>query len=81
MLIKKGEYVNQAIKENPILTEVQGLLEKQTLKGIEKYPNTVRPSDFGTIGWIEHAQEEIIDMLVYLTILKVKLKGMGVNDK
>lgn len=63
-----------AIKNNPILREVHNLLEAQTKKGLEKYGNTVNPNEYSTVEWIEHAQQECIDKLVYLTILKQKLQ-------
>lgn len=59
---------------NPILVAVKERLEKQTEKGIKKYGATVNPSDYDTIGWIEHAQDELIDAIVYLETLKQKVK-------
>lgn len=63
-----------SIKNNPILNEVHSLLESQTKKGLEKYGNTVNPNEYSTVEWIEHAQQECIDKLVYLTILKHKIQ-------
>jgi len=69
-LIKSDE-----IKNNQVLNRVQQLLINQTSKGLEKYGTTVQPESLTTIEWIDHACEEIIDMLVYLTCLKESLKN------
>lgn len=59
--------------QNKILLNVQALLEQQTEKGIKKYGKTVDPDDYGTIGWIEHLQQELIDAVVYCEVLKQKV--------
>lgn len=68
------KHISKFIQNNPILNEVHGLLESQTKKGLEKYGNTVNPNEYSTVEWIEHAQQECIDKLVYLTILKHKIQ-------
>ena len=63
----------QEIKTNAVLNAVQALLIKQTEKGVQKYGQSVTPAKLTTVAWLEHAQEEIIDLLVYLECLKQKL--------
>lgn len=65
--------VSDEIIANPIIRNVQSLLENQTAKGLAKYGTTVNPNDYSVEEWIEHAQEEAIDFLVYLEVLKSKL--------
>ena len=67
--------VYENIKENPILNDVLGVLIKQTAKGMAKYPNTVDVDDYTAEEWIDHAIEESIDKIVYLTALKHKMRG------
>lgn len=62
------------IKNNQVLTRVQELLINQTSKGLEKYGTTVDPESLTVSEWIDHASEEIVDFLVYLQVLKVKVK-------
>ncbi|KZR60410.1 hypothetical protein [Pseudobacillus badius] len=62
------------ISHNPVLTEVKTLLESQTAKGLEKYGNTVDPDEYTAEEWIDHALQEMVDMMVYLVTLKTKLK-------
>ena len=67
-------------EENKILNNVHHLLHRQTAKGIEKYGKTVNANDYTTEQWIDHASEEIIDMLVYLQCMKQSIKE-SMNDE
>ena len=62
------------IQKNEVLNQVQQLLVNQTEKGLKKYGKTVEPGALVPTEWIDHASEEIIDMLVYLQVLKARLK-------
>lgn len=63
----------QEIKTNTVLNAVNALLIKQTEKGVQKYGQSVTPAKLTTVAWLEHAQEELVDTLVYLECLKQKL--------
>lgn len=39
-------------------------------RGIEKYGVTLDREDLTTLGWINHAQEEAMDFVLYLEKLK-----------
>lgn len=65
--------ISDEIIANPITRNIQSLLENQTAKGLVKYGTTVNPNDYSVEEWVLHAQEEAIDFLVYLEVLKVKL--------
>lgn len=69
------------IEENKILREVSKVLEEQTLKGLEKYGHTVNPREYDAEGWIDHLQQELVDSLVYSTIIKKHLGGKVVISK
>lgn len=64
--------IQQEINKNDVLNQVQELLKKQTEKGLEKYGQTVNQNGLTTAEWLDHASEEIIDLLVYLQVLKIK---------
>lgn len=66
--------IDEQIIANDVLREVSGLLENQTAKGLAKYKTTVNANDYSVEEWIRHAQEELIDTLVYLTVLRQKLE-------
>lgn len=61
------------INKNAALSQVLDKLIQQTNKGVDKYGTTVNPDDYSTIEWIDHAIEESIDHVVYLTCLKMKI--------
>ena len=61
------------INKNDILTQVLDKLITQTNKGVDKYGETVNTDSYETIEWIDHAIEESIDHIVYLTVLKQKI--------
>lgn len=64
--------MGNAINENEVLSHVQDLLKQQTEKGLEKYGHTVNPKEYDVIGWVDHLQQELIDALVYSTIIKMR---------
>ena len=61
------------IEYNEVLQAVEEKLRKQTEKGYKKYGTIVQPDALPIVSWIEHEQEEIIDLLVYLECLKYKV--------
>jgi hypothetical protein len=42
--------------------------------GIKKYGTTLERDDLSTEQWIDHAIEEAMDLVLYLTKLKTQLK-------
>lgn len=68
------------INKNAILTQVLDKLITQTNKGVEKYGETVNPDSLETVEWIDHAIEESIDHIIYLTVLKHKIVEGKQND-
>lgn len=54
-------------------TVVQAIVEKflsRSSLGIEKYGTTLDRDDLSTLEWINHAQEELMDAILYLERLK-----------
>lgn len=68
--------IDDEILANPVLREVNELLQNQTAKGLAKYGTTVNPMDYTTIEWLKHFREEMIDGAVYATIVIQKLEEM-----
>lgn len=61
------------INKNAVLSSVLQKFVDQTEKGVQKYGHTVNPDEYSTIEWIDHAIEESIDHIVYLTCLRTKI--------
>jgi hypothetical protein len=53
-----------------IVTNVIEKIENRAKIGFEKYGVTMDRDDLSLIQWIEHAQEEMMDMLIYLEKIK-----------
>lgn len=64
---------SREIANNEVLLKINLRFRKQVEKGLEKYGETVSPDNLTTIEWIDHAQEELMDAMVYLEVLKEKL--------
>jgi hypothetical protein len=59
---------------------VQSIIDKFTNraeKGFRKYNQTLDRNDLETIEWIEHAQDELMDGILYLEKLKQELGGQN----
>ncbi|MCY9434167.1 hypothetical protein [Bacillus haynesii] len=52
--------------QNPIIKTVFEKIEKQQEKGLEKYGTEVKTDLYSLRGWLQHAQEEVIDLVVYI---------------
>jgi hypothetical protein len=64
-----------APSDNPVINAVVDRLMKQQEKGYAKYGRYVQVDALSLLQWIEHAQEEMTDQLIYLECVKQKLEG------
>ena len=44
--------------------------------GYKKYGVTTERTDIDLLGWIQHAQEEVLDLAVYLERIKAEIKNV-----
>lgn len=56
---------------------VRNRLLERSIVGLEKYGVTTERDDVPIVGWMRHAQEEALDMAVYLEVLINKFKGVS----
>lgn len=77
----KVPVIQNIINNNEVLNEIQDVLHKQTAKGYAKYGKTVNPYSLETIDWIDHAIEESIDKIVYLTCIKKSIEMERAKNK
>lgn len=71
--------ITDEILANPVLREIESKFELQTAKGLAKYGHTVQPNSLEIEQWASHAQEELIDNLVYLECLKARTRHFKEN--
>lgn len=61
---------------------VRAVLNKMASRaeiGLEKYGVTTERADLTTIDWVTHAQEEAMDLAIYLEVIKQDLLR-GIDD-
>tara|TARA_R100000152_G_C6697238_1_gene127525 strand:+ start:53 stop:283 length:231 start_codon:yes stop_codon:yes gene_type:complete len=58
---------------DPVVATVMKRMSDRSRVGIEKYGCTMLREDIDTVGWIDHAIEELLDAAVYLERLKLNL--------
>lgn len=58
-------------KEKDLIVEIViSKMRERSAKGIEKYGTTLQDSPDGFYKWIQHAQEEAMDFILYLEKIK-----------
>lgn len=60
---------------DPNVIAVAEQLHERSRVGYLKYKTTTTRQDLSALDWIQHAQEEAMDLAVYLEVLKGKLKN------
>ena len=67
----------------PYAEAVSGRILKRSEAGLKKYGTTIARKDLSPLEWLTHAQEEAMDLAVYLERLREDVAGlMGrVNDR
>jgi hypothetical protein len=67
--------------QDPTVDAVVSRIIERSEQGIEKYGQTIRENNTKTlVEWIDDAQEEAYDMIIYLEKLKERLKVYGVGN-
>jgi hypothetical protein len=61
------------IKDKNVLSVMARFKERSEL-GIKKYKTTLERTDLSTLEWLQHAQEEAMDFVLYLERLKHEYK-------
>ena len=61
-------------QSDPIVAAVIRKMYQRSQVGIKKYGTTLERNDLSTEQWIDHAIEEAMDLVLYLTKLKTQLK-------
>ena len=57
-----------------IVLSVLESFKKRSEIGIKKYNTTLERNDLSTLEWLQHAQEETMDFVLYLERLKQEYK-------
>jgi len=71
----KRQYEESTFAPDSIVQSVMNKFHTRAEMGYKKYNNTLDRNDFTVIQWIENAQEELMDGILYLEKLKKTLNG------
>ena len=58
-----------------IVIQVLHQIAERSEKGLEKYGTNLERTDLETLDWLQHAQEEAMDLCLYLERLKEQIKN------
>ncbi len=61
-------------KDNIVNKVIQSFVERSNV-GLQKYGTTLDRDDLSVLDWIQHAQEEHMDAILYLEKLKAVIKA------
>jgi hypothetical protein len=63
-------------KSDPIVDAIVQRFNERSKAGIEHYGCTMADNMAPTLEWVQHAQEELMDAILYLERLKTDLEKM-----
>lgn len=66
--------MSQDFKVDTVVASVIAKFERRARMGKEKYGTDLDRNDLEKIAWINHAQEEAMDMILYMEKLKQELQ-------
>jgi len=74
-IVGKHPQVRTVIKTDSVVDSIVDSFISRAAKGKDKYGHTLDRRDLSTLEWIRHAQEELMDGILYLEKLKKTLGG------
>lgn len=67
-----------SINNDPHVESVRAKLAQRSAVGVAKYGTTTARTDLSHVAWLRHAQEEAMDLAVYLErVISDLERGMG----
>jgi len=63
------------MKTDRIVMQVLHQMLDRSERGLEKYGTNLERTDLETLDWLQHAQEEAMDLALYLERLKEQIKN------
>jgi hypothetical protein len=70
---EKNEYVPTKPMIDSVVEEVRQKFADRAMKGYTKYNATMDRDDLSIDEWLEHAQEEAMDFILYITKIRKEL--------
>jgi len=63
------------MKTDRIVIQVLNQIADRSERGLEKYGTNLERTDLETLDWVQHAQEEAMDLCLYLERIKEQIKN------
>jgi hypothetical protein len=63
------------MKVDRIVIQVLNQIADRSERGLEKYGTNLERTDLETLDWLQHAQEEAMDLCLYLERIKEQIKN------
>lgn len=76
VLLEKNEEVKHT-SDSIVNTVIDSFIKRSNL-GLQKYGTTLDRDDLNVLDWIQHAQEEHMDAILYLEKLKREVIKKGI---
>lgn len=73
-IVRKEKVKKNKAKKDKYVQQVKEKFEQRSQTGIKKYNTTLERNDLSLIEWLNHAQEEAMDLTLYLERIKAELK-------
>lgn len=80
--MSKKDTIEQ-LKIDRYVQTIKDKFEQRSRTGIRKYNTTLERTDLSTLDWINHAQEEAMDFILYLERLRTEFteqNGKGTSN-
>ena len=77
----KSRPANTPPKEDKYVQQVKKNFEQRSQLGISKYNTTLERTDVDLLGWLKHAQEEAMDLTLYLEKIMDVVKERGLDKE
>jgi hypothetical protein len=72
---RKVNLKTRKMKVDRIVIQVLNQIADRSERGLEKYGTNLERTDLETLDWLQHAQEEAMDLCLYLERIKEQIKN------
>jgi hypothetical protein len=76
--IFNSEFNERATKDRHVQSVINKFAERSEI-GLIKYGTTLERDDYSLLNWLEEAQQEAMDFVLYLEVAKSKIKDYGID--
>jgi len=66
--------IDEPVKIDRYIQQVKDKFEQRSQIGIKKYGTTLEREDLNQLDWLTHLEEELMDALGYIQVLRDKLQ-------